>query len=169
MIKNEYILVSHFTTFLFLSWLIPGKKQTELNKRHSSDTLCKPLLPFAHAGAICCHSIKSNSPLTFLPPGFCNTSFLSSLVWISAWGESFPLYVFAAGLLTPGELLLSHAGLLASWRVSRLAVLGVREPLWPTLRASKSIVLLSNASWTLQNKPPYFCRGTWSAVPGRAR
>lgn len=111
---------------------------------------------------------KSYTLLTFSSPRFCNTS-LPPLVRIATWGESLPLCMFAAGLSTPGELLLSLAGLLASWRVSRLAVLGVREPLWPTLRASKSMVLLSNASSTLQNKPPYFCRGTWSAVPGRAR
>jgi hypothetical protein len=46
---------------------------------------------------------------------------------------------------------------------------GVLAPRCPTLRASKSNVLLSKAPSTLQNMPPYFCRGTWSVVPGRAK
>lgn len=46
---------------------------------------------------------------------------------------------------------------------------GRRAPGWPTLSAPKSSVLLSKAPSTLQNIPPYFWRGTWAVVPGRAR
>ncbi|KAJ0061408.1 hypothetical protein NL108_000231 [Boleophthalmus pectinirostris] len=72
----------------------------------------------------------------------------------------------SARLSKPGELQASLTGLLALCPVSLRADLGV---LWPTLSASKSMLFPSNASRTLQNKPPYFCRGIWSAVPGLAR
>lgn len=63
----------------------------------------------------------------------------------------------------------SSPGLLPAPRPLPWLLRGVFAPRCPTLRASKSSVLLSKAPSTLQNMPPYFCRGTWSVVPGRAR
>lgn len=111
----------------------------------------------------CCHSRQSCILLTFSSGRFCNSS-LPPLVLISTRGDTSPLRLSA-----PRGISRSLAGLRACGPVSRLTVLGVREPLWPTLSASKSMVLLSNAPSTLQNKPPCFCRATGSAVPGRAR
>ena len=115
---------------------------------------------------------RSPGPLTLsLGPRFCKTSLpvalrISTPVGAGDAGvgsriSSWPWPLRGESPSGPGRL---PAPRLLPWLLR-----GVFAPRCPTLRASKSSVLLSKAPSTLQNMPPYFCRGTWSVVPGLAR